>query len=167
MKAKPYNIKRLLSKAYFKYYNVISLNKNLVFSGIVGLTFSIIVSHYLIDYAVDPIVNSALTVTVGFIAYKTIFALLFHNDNKKNYTKRLSGKHNFKLIKHIWIRIIVVSSVFDSINNITRFVLMIQLLNSNYSAIESTTISSAIASLISYVSINLVVKYTRLYYLKK
>ncbi|HKR73651.1 MAG TPA: hypothetical protein VJR94_06025 [Candidatus Nitrosocosmicus sp.] len=131
------------------------------------MTFSIIVSHFLIDYAVDSIVNSALTVTVGFIAYKTIFALLFHNDNKKNYTKRMSEKYNFRLLKHIWIRILLVSSVFDSINNITRFILMIQLLNSNYSAIESTTFSSAIASLISYLSINIVVKYTRLYYLKK
>ena len=167
MKAKPFNIKRLLSKAYFRYYNIISLNKNLVISGVVGLAFSIIISHFLVNYAVDPIINSALTVTVGFIAYKTIFALLFHNDNKKNYSRKLSGKYNFRLLKHIWIRIILVSSVFDSINNVTRFVLMIQLLNLNYSAIESTTISSAFASLISYISINLVVKYTRLYYLKK
>jgi hypothetical protein len=167
VKTKPYNIKRLLSRAYFRYYNVISLNKNLLISGFVGLTFSIIVSHFLVDQAVDSIVNSALTVTVGFIAYKTIFALLFHNDNKKNYTKRRSGRYNFRLLKHIWIRILLVSSVFDSINNITRFILMIQLLNSNYSAIESTTVSSAIASLISYLSINLVVKHTHLYYLKK
>jgi hypothetical protein len=167
VKAKPYNIKRLLLKTYFRYYNVITLNKNLVISGIVGLAFSIIISHLLVDYAVDPVINSALTVTVGFIAYKTIFALLFHNDNKKNYTRKLSGKYSFRLLRHIWIRIILVSSVFDSINNVTRFILMIQLLNSNYSAIESTTISSVIASLISYISINLVVKYTRLYYLKK
>lgn len=157
----------MVLKAYTRYHNAISLNENLIISGIVGLIFSIIISHFLVNHAVDSILNSALTVTVGFIAYKTTFALLFYNDNKQNYTKKPSEKYNFKLLEHIWIRIILLSSEFDGINNITRFILMMQLLNLDYSAIESTTISSVIASLISYVSINLVVKYFYIYSMKK
>lgn len=59
------------------------------------------------------------------------------------------------------------SSVFDAVNNITRFLLIIQLLKSNYSTIEAATISSLIASLLSYGTINLVVKYMHLFSQKK
>ncbi|CAN5890211.1 hypothetical protein BH23THE1_BH23THE1_32870 [soil metagenome] len=50
------------------------------------------------------------------------------------------------------------SSVFDTVNNITGFLLIIHLLKLDYSAIEAATISSLITSLLSYGTINLVVK---------
>ena len=87
----------MVLKTCTRYHNAISLNENLIISGIVGLIFSIIISHFLVNYAVDSILNSALTVTVIFIAYKTIFALLFYNDDKQNYTKKPSEKYNFRL----------------------------------------------------------------------
>jgi hypothetical protein len=49
--------------------------------------------------------------------------------------------------------------VSDAVNNITRFLRIIQLLKLDYSVIEAATISSHIASLLSYRTINLVVKY--------
>ena len=87
MRSITHKINLMVLKAYTRYHNAISLNENLIISGIVGLIFSIIISHFLVNHAGDSILNSALTVTVGFIAYKTIFALLFYNDNKQNYTK--------------------------------------------------------------------------------
>ncbi len=51
------------------------------------------------------------------------------------------------------------NSGFDAVNNITRFLRIIQLLKLDYSAIEADTISSLIGSLLSYGTINLVVKY--------
>ena len=157
------NLKRTFSKFYSKYYSVIFLNRNLIISGSMGLISSVIVSHFLLRFYVDSLLNSALTVIVGFVVYKTFFAILFHKDNKQKYENHVSGKYNFRLLKHIWIRVIFVSSVFDTVNNVTRFVLMTQLLNLNYSAIQSATISSLIASLISYLTINFVAKYIPLY----
>ncbi|MDN5846662.1 MAG: hypothetical protein L0H53_10365 [Candidatus Nitrosocosmicus sp.] len=115
------------------------------------------------EYSVDKILNSALTVITGFLTYKIVFAILFHIDNKKKYTKRLTGKINFRMLKRILIRMMFASSVFDSINNIARFILIIQLLKWNYSAIEAATFSSIIASSISYLVINIIVKYIHMF----
>lgn len=167
MKSIVNKIRSKVSKSYRKYQNTISLNKNLILSGIAGFVASIFISHLLANYYVNSILNSALTVTIGFLVYKTIFAILFHKDSKTEHKKRFSTKNNLKLLKNIWIRIILVSSVFDGINNLSRFFLMSYLLNLDYSAIGSTTISSLIASLLSYLTLNLVVKYVRIFSMKK
>lgn len=51
------------------------------------------------------------------------------------------------------------SSIFDAVNNITRFLLIIQLLKLDYSVIEAATTSPLIASLLSYRTINSVVEH--------
>jgi len=160
-------IKRFLKDTYLKYYNTFSLNKNLLISGILGFLFSLVVAHFSAEYSIDFVLNSALTVTSGYLTYKTIFAILFHLDNKQRYTKRLTGKLNFQKFKQILIKMLFASSVFDIVNNITRFILMIQLLNLEFSAVESTTISSIIASVMSYAAINIIIRYIHVFGSKK
>lgn len=167
MKEKVHRIRFAISKAYFRYYNIISLNKNLIFSGFVGLLFSVIISHVMSKYPLDPIANSALTVTAGFVLYKTVFAILFHIDNKRKLKKKHSATHNLRLLRRVWMRILIVSSIFDTINNTTRFILMTQMLSLDYSAIHSTLSSAIIASLISYITINFMVKYIHVFALKR
>ena len=108
-------------------------------------------------------VNSALTVIAGFLTYKIVFAILFHLDNKQKYTKRYNRKINFHALRKILIKMIFASSVFDTVNNLTRFFLILQLLKMDYSAVEAATISSLIASLLSYGIINLIAKYIHLF----
>jgi hypothetical protein len=160
-------INRFLKDTYLKYYNTFSLNKNLLISGISGFLFSLVIAHFSAEYSIDFVLNSALTVTSGYLTYKTIFAILFHLDNKQRYTKRLTGKLNFQKFKQILIKMLFASSVFDIVNNITRFILMIQLLNLEFSALESTTISSIIASVMSYVAINIIIRYIHVFGSKK
>jgi hypothetical protein len=160
-------INRFLKDTYLKYYNTFSLNKNLLISGISGFLFSLVVAHFSAEYSMDFVLNSALTVTSGYLTYKTIFAILFHLDNKQRYTKRLTGKLNFQKFKQILIKMLFASSVFDIVNNITRFILMIQLLNLEFSAVESTTISSIIASVMSYAAINIIIRYIHVFGSKK
>ncbi len=167
MKAISQKINEFLLQSYQKYYNTISLNKNLLISGTVGFLSSIIIAHFSVQYSLNYVLNSALTVITGFLTYKIIFAILFHLDNKQKYTKRYSGKINFHVFRKILIKMIFASSIFDAVNNITRFLLIIQLLKLDFSAIEAATISSLIASLLSYGTINLVVKYIHLFSQKK
>ena len=150
-----------------KYYNTFSLNKNLLISGILGFLVSLVVAHVSAEYSTNFVLNSALTVISGFLTYKIIFAILFHIDNKQRYTKKLSGKIHFQKFKKILIKMLFASSVFDIVNNITRFILMIQLLELEFSPIESTTISSIIASGLSYVVINIIVRYIHVFGSKK
>ena len=167
MKWRVERINRFLKDTYLKYYNTFSLNKNLLISGISGFLFSLVIAHFSAEYSIDFVLNSALTVTSGYLTYKTIFAILFHLDNKQRYTKRLTGKLNFQKFKQILIKMLFASSVFDIVNNITRFILMIQLLNLEFSALESTTISSIIASVMSYAAINIIIRYIHVFGSKK
>ena len=167
MKWRVDKINRFLKDAYLKYYNTFSLNKNLLVSGIAGFLVSIVVSYISAEYSVDFVLNSALTVIAGYLTYKTVFAILFHLDNKQKYTRRLTGKLNFQKLKQILIKMLFASSVFDIVNNITRFFLMIQLLNWEYTAVEATTISSIVASVLSYVIINIIMRYIHVFGSKK
>lgn len=160
-------IKGFFTKTYEKYYNTISLNKNLLISGIAGFISSIVIAHFVAEFSTSHVLNSALTVITGFLTYKVIFAILFHIDNKQNYTKRLTGKINLIALRRIFVKMILASTIFDTVNNVTRFLLIIQLLKLEYSAIEAATISSLIASVLSYAIINLIVKYIHLFNQKK
>ncbi|HET6590248.1 MAG TPA: hypothetical protein VFG45_08800 [Candidatus Nitrosocosmicus sp.] len=160
-------INGFFTKAYEKYYNTISLNKNLLISGSAGFLFSIIGAHFATEFSTSYVLNSAITVITGFLTYKVIFAILFHIDNKRNYTKRLTGKINCIALRQILIKMIFASTIFDTVNNITRFLLIIQLLKLEYSAIEAATLSSLVASVLSYAIINLIVKYIHLFTKKR
>lgn len=72
-------------------------------------------------------------------------------------TLKASGLCQFLILLYRFM--IFDSSVSDVDNNITRFQCIIQLLKLDYSVIEAATISSLIGSLLSYGTINLVVKY--------
>ena len=167
MKGRTDKISRYLKDTYLRYYNTFSLNKNLFIAGISGFLLSLIVAHYSAEYSVDFVLNSALTVTTGYLTYKTVFTILFHLDNKQTYTKRFTGKLNFQKLKQVLIKMLFASSVFDIVNNMTRFLLIIQLLKLGYSAVESATISSIIASILSYAVINIIVRYIHVFSPKK
>ncbi len=163
MEWRVYKIYKFLKNVYLKYYNTLSLNKNLIISGILGFLVSLVVAQISAEYSVDIVLNSALTVIMGYLTYKTIFAVLFHLDNKQRYTERLTGKLNFQKLKQILIKMLFASSVFDIVNNLTSFILMVQLLELEYSPVESTTISSIIASVLSYAVINFIIRYLHVF----
>jgi preprotein translocase subunit Sss1 len=125
----------LFTKFYLKNKNTISLNKNLVLSGIVGFVISLFVAYYSDIYSDDEFLNSALTVLMGFISSKVIFIILFHLDHKKKYTKRFSGKLNLGILKQIVKKMIFADSIFDIINNVSRFFILLGLLKINYQPI--------------------------------
>lgn len=167
MKPIAQKINGFFTKNYEKYYNAISLNKNLLISGSAGFLLSVIVAHFVAEFSTNYVLNSAMTVITGFLTYKLIFAILFHIDNKRKYTKRLTGKINFIALRRILIKMIFASSVFDVVNNVTRFLLIVQLLNLGYSAVGAATISSLTASALSYTIINLIVRYIHLFNQKR
>ena len=127
----------LLTKFYLNNRNTISLNKDLVLSGIVGFVISLFVAYYSNIYSADKILNSALTVLAGFISSKVIFVILFHLDNKEKYTKRFTGKLNFEILKQIVTKMIFADAIFDIINNVSRFFILLELFKNRISASTS------------------------------
>jgi hypothetical protein len=153
-------IRKSYTKYYRRYYYIISLNKNLLLSGIVGFIISLLVAYVSTKYSTNDFANSALTVMIGLLFSKVAFAILFHHDNKHKYTKRLTGKLNLHSLKQIALRMIFADFIFDIIHNISRFFILLELLrNHNYPPIQAAIISSIIASILSYLAINLIVKH--------
>ena len=151
-------ITNYLTKFYVKYTSTISLNKNLLLSGLVGFIVSLIVAYMSTKYSHDDFTTSTLTVITGFISSKVIFVILFHLDNKKKYTKRFTGKLNLPVLKQIVTKMIFADSIFDIISNVTRFFILLELLRIEYPAVQAATIASIIASSFSYLAINLIVR---------
>lgn len=145
-------------KFYKRYSIAISLNKNLLLSGIVGFIVSLVVAYFSTKYSTDNFANSALTVITGFVFSKVVFVILFHLDNRKKYTKRFTGKLNLPVLKQIVTKMIFADSIFDTISNVTRFLILLELLRIQYPAVQAATIASLIASSFSYLAINLIVR---------
>ncbi len=156
-----------LTKFYVKYTSTISLNKNLLLSGLVGFIVSLIVAYMSTKYYNDDFTTSTLTVIAGFISSKVIFVILFHLDNKKKYTKRFTGKLNFDILKQIATKMIFADAIFDIINNVSRFFILLELLRIEYQPIQAATIASIIASSFSYLAINLIVRRIHVFGSKK
>jgi len=152
------NKAKFLSNFYARYRNTISLNKNLLISGIVGFLVSIVVAYITTKYSTDDFANSAVTVITGFIFSKITFVILFHLDNRKKYTKRFTGKLNIPVLKEIVKKMIFADSIFDIVNNVTRFFVLLELLEMDYQPVQAAMIASIIASSLSYLAINLIVR---------
>ena len=160
-------ITNYLTKFYVKYTSTISLNKNLLLSGLVGFIVSLIVAYMSTKYSNDDFTTSTLTVITGFIASKVIFVILFHRDNKKKYTKRFTGKLNFDILKQIVTKMIFADAIFDIINNVSRFFILLELLRIEYPPVQAATIASIIASCFSYLAINLIVRRIHVFRVRK
>lgn len=109
-------------------------------------------------YSTGDYTTSTLTVIAGFITSKVIFVILFHLDNKKKYTKRFTGKMNIDILKQIVTRMILADAVFDIINNVSRFFILLELLKIEYQPVQAATIASIIAACLSYLAINLIMR---------
>ena len=155
------------NKFYKRYSTTISLNKNLLLSGTVGFIVSLVVAYVSTKYSTDNFTNSALTVITGFVFSKVVFVILFHLDNRKRYTKRFTGKLNLPVLKQILTKMIFADSIFDIINNVTRFFILLELLRIEYPPVQAAAIASIIASAFAYLAINLVVKRMKVFSLKK
>jgi ABC-type uncharacterized transport system permease subunit len=160
-------ITNYLTKFYVKYTSTISLNKNLLLSGLVGFIVSLIVAYMSTKYSHDDFTTSTLTVITGFISSKVIFVILFHRDNKKKYTKRFTGKLNFDILKQIVTKMIFADAIFDIINNVSRFFILLELLRLEYPPVQAATIASIIASCFSYLAINLIVRRIHVFRFRK
>ena len=156
-------ILNLFEKYFIKYSSTISLNKNLILSGTFGLIAILFVAYISALFSISNFTDSLLTVIAGFIVSKILFAIFFHHDNKKKYTKKLTGKLNFRILKQILLKMILANSVFDIVNNLSRFFILFELLKTHYNPIQSALVSSIISSSFSYLAINLIVKYINVF----
>lgn len=79
----------------------------------------------------------------------------------------MTGKLNIYYLKQIAKKMILANSIFDIINNMSRFFILLELLRNQFQPVQAATISSILASSLSYLAINLIVKHVHVFSSKK
>jgi hypothetical protein len=139
-------------KIYSRYRSAITLNRDLFISGAVGYIATIAVAYATTGRFASDVANSAVIVITGFVLSKIAFAILFHIARKK------AQKRNVPLLKQKVRKMIFADVVFDIVNNLSRFFIMLELLNMQYQPAFAALIGSLLGTLLSYIAINLIVK---------
>ena len=139
------------------------MNKNLLIAGIFGFFVSAAIAEIYSIYSSSNVLTSTITVLVGFIIYKISFIVLFHIDNKRKYTNRFTSRINFNRLKQIIKKMIFAWSIFDIVNNLSRWIILYELLIIEFRPFEAAILSSIAASSISYLSINIILKRIKIF----
>ena len=135
----------LLTNFYQKYRETILLNRNLLVAGIFGFIASAVIAELYALYSPSDVLTSTITVLVGFIIYKISFIVLFHIDNKRKYTNRFTSRINFNRLKQIIKKMIFAWSIFDIVNNLSRWIILYELLIIGFRPFEAAILSSIAA----------------------
>ena len=154
---------KLVNNFYKKYRETILMNKNLLIAGIFGFLVSATIAEIYAIYSPSNVLTSTITVLVGFIIYKISFIVLFHIDNKRKYTNRFTSRINFNRLKQIIKKMIFAWSIFDIVNNLSRWIILYELLIIEIRPFEAAILSSIAASSLSYLSINIISKRIKIF----
>ena len=139
------------------------MNKNLLIAGMFGFLVSAVIAEIYAIYSPSDVLTSTITVLVGFIIYKISFIVLFHIDNKRKYTNRFTSRINFNRLKQIIKKMIFAWSIFDIVNNLSRWIILYELLIMGFRPFEAAILSSIAASSLSYLSINIILKRIKIF----
>ena len=139
------------------------MNKNLLIAGIFGFLVSAAIAEIYAIYSPSDVLTSTITVLVGFIVYKISFIVLFHIDNKRKYTNRFTSRINFNRLKQIIRKMVFAWSIFDIVNNLSRWIILYELLIMGFRPFEAAILSSIAASSLSYLSINIILKRIKIF----
>lgn len=139
------------------------MNKNLLIAGIIGFLASAVIAELYATYSPSTVLTSTITVLVGFIIYKISFIVLFHIDNKRKYTNRFNSQINFNILKQIIKKMIFAWSIFDIVNNLSRWVILFELLLIGLRPFDAAILSSIAASSLSYLLINIILRRIKIF----
>ncbi len=145
-----------------RYSDIIRFNRNLVAAGSGGFLASSYISDLHLSYYGDKLSNSMLAVAMEYAVYIPLFAVLFYIDNRHRYIGS-DGKRNGRAIKDDVKKLLASFSVAEVVFALTRFLSQYQLLNVGMQAYQASMMSSVIAWIVFFISINMMVRVVRLF----
>ena len=157
----------LLTNFYQKYRETILMNRNLLIAGIFGFIASAVIAELYVLYSPSDVLTSTITVLVGFIIYKISFIVLFHIETKRKYTNKVTSQINFVILKQIIKKMIFAWCIFDIVNNLSRWIILYELLIMGFRPFEAVIITSIAATSLSYLSINIISRRNKIFSLLK
>ncbi len=143
-----------------QYKEYLKLNKNILLGFLGSIVVSAIVSQMVSNQ--QNYVNATITLAVDYIVYFSIFGGLFYIDNKKKYLLKTGEADNVALRRDL-IKIISSLGIGELVYTICRWSLQYYLLTNSYQAYVASLVSQSISTVIYLITVNLSVKFMRLY----
>jgi hypothetical protein len=143
-----------------QYKEYLKLNKNILLGFLASIVISAIVSQMIANQ--QYYVNATITLLVDYIVYFSTFGGLFYIDNKKKYLLK-SGEVDKAGLRRDLIKIISSLGIGELVYTICRWSLQYYLLTNSYQAYIASLISQSISTVIYMITVNLSVKFMRLY----
>jgi len=146
-----------------KYKNYILFNKNLIISGILAFFAGAIFTQLYSEYDQNNFRNSFITLTIEYVVYIPLFAMLYYIDNKDKYLDKLTNKKNYSLIRKDIIKLLTAFSISEIVFTISKIFIHYQLLQNSVEPYQASMIGSVCAWAIFFVVINYSIKTVKLF----
>ena len=143
-----------------QYKEYLKLNKNILLGFLVSIVVSAIVAQMFSSQ--QSYVNATITLGVDYVVYFSVFGVLFYFDNKKKYLLK-SGEVDKASLRRDLIKIISSLGIGEVVYTICRWTLQYYLLTDSYEAYVASLVSQSVSTVIYMMTINLSVKFMRLY----
>jgi Na+-driven multidrug efflux pump len=143
-----------------QYKEYLKLNKNILLGFLASIVVSAVVAQMFSNQ--QNYVNATITLAVDYVVYFSTFGGLFYIDNKKKYLLKTGEVDKVGLRKDL-VKVIFSLGISEIIYTICRWTLQYYLLTNSYQAYAASLMSQSISTIIYMISVNLSVKFTRLY----
>lgn len=143
-----------------QYKEYLKLNKNILLGFLASIVISAVVAQMFSNQ--QNYVNATITLAVDYVVYFSVFGGLFYIDNKKKYLLKTGEVDKAGLRKDL-IKVIFSLGIGEIIYTICRWTLQYYLLTNSYQPYIASLTSQSISTIIYMISVNLSVKFTRLY----
>ena len=147
---------------YQKYRNTILFNKNLL-SGIISFLVGALFTQIYAQYDENHILNSLITLVIGYAVYIPLFAFLFYRDNKAKYIDPLTGKKNSNRIKNDVKKLFTAFSISEVIFIVSKTYIHYSLLVSSVEPYQAYSLAEFVSWIIYFISINVGAKALKLF----
>ena len=143
-----------------QYREYLKLNKNILLGFLASIAVSAIVAQMFSNQ--QSYVNATITLGVDYLVYFSTFGTLFYFDNKKKYLLK-TGEVDKASLRRDLVKVISSLGIGEVVYTICRWSLQYYLLTNSYQAYAASLISQSISTVIYMVTVNLSVKFMRLY----
>lgn len=143
-----------------QYKEYLKLNKNILLGFLASITVSALVAQIFSNQ--QSYVNATICLGVDYVVYFSTFGLLYYIDNKKKYFLE-TGQVDKAELRRDLIKMISSLGIGEVIYTACRWSLQYYLLTNSYQAYAASLVSQSISTVIYMVTVNLSVKFMRLY----
>lgn|ERR1700687_1670161 len=143
-----------------QYKEYLKLNKNILLGFLASIVVSAIVAQMFSNQ--QNYVNATITLGVDYIVYFSTFGTLFYFDNKNKYLLK-SGEVDKAGLRRDLIKVISSLGIGEVVYTICRWSLQYYLLTNSYQPYIASLMSQSMSTVIYMITVNLSVKYMRLY----